>query len=73
MSSFSTVPALAKRLSRETGRHLPAWKIRRVVDGLPGELPRVGQTRLVPESLVPAVIAALRQQSWLPAEEVASG
>jgi hypothetical protein len=43
-----------------------AWKIRRVVDALRVEIPRVGQYRLIPATLLPSIEAALRKRDWLP-------
>ncbi len=37
----------------------PAWKVRRVVDGLDAEIPRAGLYRLVPRELLGAVAAKL--------------
>ncbi len=44
----------------------PSWKIRRIVDRLGADIPRAGQYRLIPRSLLPAIGARL--QAKHPAE-----
>lgn len=41
------------------------WKVRRTVDGLGIDVPRIGQYRLIPAALVPAIAADLRKRGWL--------
>ena len=41
--------------------HAPAHRIRRVVDRLEPNLPRAGRYRLVPVSLIPAIVADLEK------------
>ena len=51
-------------LSRRFG--VPGWRLRIVIDELGVEIPRAGGYRLIPESLLPAVEAALQRRGWLP-------
>jgi hypothetical protein len=37
----------------------PEWKIRRIVDAIDSELPRVGQYRMIPQHMLPAIRDAL--------------
>lgn len=47
-----------------------AWKIARLFElGEVAEPPRVGGRRLIPQSMIGAVIDGLRSHGWLPAEE----
>ena len=41
----------------------PEWKIRRIVDALAADLPRVGEDRVAPRSLLPE-IGADRRRLW---------
>jgi hypothetical protein len=45
---------------------IPAWKIRRVVDSLGVEIPRIGPYRSVPRELLGMIAAELQSQDWLP-------
>ncbi len=45
---------------------VPAWKIRRVVDSLGADIPRIGSYRTVPRELLGAIAAKLQEQGWLP-------
>jgi hypothetical protein len=45
---------------------VPGWKIRRVVDSLGVDIPRVGLYRLVPRELLGMIAAELQAQDWLP-------
>ncbi len=38
----------------------PQWKVRRIVDSLPDEIPRAGRYRLVPRALLPKIGALLQ-------------
>jgi len=58
-----TVGQLAERFQQ------PDWRIRRVVDGLDADVPRAGQYRLVPHSMLPDLEAEL-QRLGLVAEHV---
>ena len=55
METGSTTGQVATRL----GDH--PWRIRRIVDELQPDLPRVGQYRIVPESLIPKIQARLEE------------
>ena len=33
----------------------PGWKIRRIVDALPDDIPRAGRYRLIPRELLPKI------------------
>ena len=45
---------------------IPSWKIRRVVDSLDGDIPRVGLYRLVPRTMLGTLAVELQRQGWLP-------
>jgi hypothetical protein len=52
---------------------IPAWKIRRVVDSLNTDIPRIGIFRAVPRCLLGEVARRLQDQGWLTTlDEVAS-
>jgi hypothetical protein len=59
-----TVPQLAEELTRQTETLVPDWKARRVVDALAPNLPRVVNYRLIPRTMVPAIIQELTRQGW---------
>jgi hypothetical protein len=40
----------------------PHWKIRRIVDSLPGEIHRIGRYRAVSRELLPQIGAALEER-----------
>ncbi len=42
----------------------PAWKIRRVVDSISADIPRIGLYRCVPRDLLGAIAAELQRQGW---------
>jgi hypothetical protein len=44
---------------------IPSWKIRRVVDSLGVDIPRVGLYRLVPRELLGSIAVKLRDDGWL--------
>ena len=47
-----------------------AWKISRLFElGILNEPTRVGGRRLIPQSLIPAVVDSLRDRGWLPIPE----
>lgn len=48
---------------------LPTWKIRRAVDSLDGEIPRVGLYRLVPRVRLGELALALNERGWLAAPQ----
>ena len=51
-----------------------AWKIARVFElGILEEPDRVGGRRLIPKSLIPAIVDALRDRGWLPVELTQEG
>jgi hypothetical protein len=54
--AFSTIGELAKEHSQ------PEWRVRKVVDSLGVPIPRAGQYRLIPASLLEEVGNRLRQQ-----------
>jgi hypothetical protein len=58
----------------EAARHLGVelWRVRRIADELDADLPRAGQYRLIPESLIPRISERLRERGWLPTQ-VAGG
>ena len=41
-----------------------AWRIRRIVDALPVPVPRAGQYRLIPRSLLVTIAAELARRGW---------
>jgi hypothetical protein len=50
-----------------------SWRIARCFElGLVPEPPRVGGRRLIAQSLVPDIVAALRERGWLPSHEEAT-
>lgn len=42
------------------------WRIRRVADELDADLPRAGQYRLIPSSMLPRISDRLVSRGWLP-------
>jgi len=44
------------------------WQVRRVVDALEAEIPRVGRYRLIPRELLGEIAADLRDRGWLPSQ-----
>ena len=51
-----------------------SWRIARVFElGLVPEPPRVAGRRIIPRSLVPAIVAALRTRGWLGGHPQRSG
>ena len=47
------------------------WRIARLFElGILPEPPRAGRARLIHKSRVPAIVDALRERGWMPAEEV---
>jgi len=44
---------------------VPSWKIRRVVDAIDAEIPRVGLYRMVPRPLLGVIAEDLQRQGWL--------
>ena len=56
-TQFLTIGELAKRFRR------PEWKIRRVVDSLNCDVPRIGLYRVIPVDLLPAIIERLRERT----------
>ena len=67
MSSPLTVGEIATIYS------VPAWKIRRVVDGLDADIPRAGLYRLVPRELLGTIAVELQRQGWLASSQEAAG
>lgn len=57
MNGFFTTGEIASRLNQ------PIWLVRRIVDSLAIELPRVGLYRLVPESAVQDIAAEIERRS----------
>ena len=48
---------------------IQAWRIARLFElGVVPEPQRIGGRRLIPKSLIPAIVDALRERGWLPAE-----
>jgi hypothetical protein len=46
-----------------------AWRIARLFElGVVPEPQRIGGRRLIPKSLIPVLVDALRERGWLPAE-----
>lgn len=43
---------------------LPDWKLRRAVDALGKDIPRAGQYRLVPRSMLPLLTLELQRRGW---------
>jgi hypothetical protein len=40
--------------------NVPAWRIRKIVDSLDCEIPRVGLYRMIPRNVLPAIAARLQ-------------
>jgi hypothetical protein len=40
----------------------PDWKIRRIVDALPDDIPRAGRYRLIPRGLIPKIGVILERR-----------
>jgi hypothetical protein len=57
MTRVFTVGQLAKRFGQ------PEWKIRRVVDSLDGNVPRIGPYRAIPAKMLPAIRERLAEQT----------
>jgi len=48
---------------------IQAWRIARLFElGVVPEPQRIGGRRLIPKSLIPAIVDALRERGWLPAD-----
>lgn len=60
MAEHLTVGDVARLYSVET------WQVRRVVDRLDVDVPRLGRYRLIPRELLGEIAAALRDSNWLP-------
>lgn len=46
-----------------------SWKISRVIRlGLVAEPPRVAGRRIIPRSMIPAIVRALEDKGWLPGQ-----
>jgi len=46
------------------------WQVRRLFEnGTIDNVPRIGQHRAIPASLLPAIIDGLRERGWLPTVE----
>jgi hypothetical protein len=44
-----------------------AWRISRLFElGIVAEPPRIGGRRLIPQSMIPSIVDALRDRNWLP-------
>ena len=65
--NFLTVGELSSRYG------LPAHQIRRAVDNLGVDVPRIGGYRAVPLSLLPSIEAKLRQDGFLKTEPETAG
>ncbi len=50
----------------------PAWKVRRIVDSLPEELPRAGNYRLIPRAMLPTIGSELQRSGHLPTSGAAA-
>jgi len=51
-----------------------SWRIARLFElGVLPEPQRIGNRRLIPKSMVPRVVDALRERNWLPQPEPAEG
>ena len=48
----------------------PAWLVRRVVDSLEIEIPRIGQYRLIPRSELPAIGIEIQSRQRRKSQEV---
>jgi hypothetical protein len=57
MADYLTVP----QVSRLRGR--PEWKVRRVVDNLGVDIPRIGLCRLIDPALLPEIDLALSRSA----------
>lgn len=67
-----TIGELSEELSREYSVPVPTWKARRVVDTVGGDVRRIGQYRVVPRSLIPAIVAELERSGWFHRQGVAA-
>jgi len=46
-----------------------SWRIARLFElGILSEPPRIGRRRLIPKSMVPQIVDALRARGWLPGD-----
>ena len=53
---------------------IQAWKVSRLFElGVLKEPPRVGGRRLIPKSMVPEIVDALRERGWLKESEAGYG
>ena len=60
MAEIITIPEAADHLTSHFGCDVPAWKVRRVVDALDIDIPRIGNTRLIPRTLLNQLAESLR-------------
>ena len=60
MANPLTVGDVARMLGVED------WQVRRVVDRLDVDVPRVGLYRLIPPELIQPIVAGLRERGWFP-------
>jgi hypothetical protein len=52
---------------------IQSWRIARLFElGVLREPQRIGGRRLIPKSMTPAIVDALRQRGWLPAPQEAT-
>ena len=56
-----TVPQAAEHLSAHFGVEVPVWKVRRVADQLDADIPRAGNYRLIPRSLLDRIAEGCRE------------
>ena len=45
------------------------WRVRRAVDSLDAEVPRIGRYRAVPRALLGQIAIELQRRGWLPSEK----
>jgi hypothetical protein len=65
-----TIGQLSAELTRNCPAPVPTWKARKVVDAVGGQVRRVGLYRLVPRSLIPAIVEELERTGWFDREDV---
>lgn len=59
-----TIGQLSETLTESCPVAVPTWKARRVVDAIAPNLPRVVNYRVVPKTLIPAIVEELERQGW---------
>ena len=58
-----TVGKAAEKLKEKTGHDVQTWTVRRIVDKLKVDIPRVGTYRVIPAALLPRIAEIIEQRS----------